>query len=279
MYQILNKIYSEYPYHESIKVTDDKKENIYRKGLNVFEVDGLPIPLNPDWKKIAVNMSGGADSCCLIFCLANLIEKNNLDIQLDVITHVRCWETRPWAGPISLEVFEKLKSLYPNIVKDRYTNFIPPVLEYGANGEILDGQSGDMIIVDHFNNYLAYVNQYDAVYNSTTANPPIDSVNLQQAPNRDNNMHNVIFKNLATIRNYSYWFLKPFLPITKDWVIKQYKDNNYTDLLHTTRSCEGEWDHLNYQTYKVGQEIPECGKCYWCLERQWAVDKVYGEQL
>jgi 7-cyano-7-deazaguanine synthase in queuosine biosynthesis len=98
------------------------------------------------------------------------------------------------------------------------------------------------------------------------------------APGRDNNLYNVLFKDLATVRNGTHWFLKPFFPITKDWIIKQYRNNNYTDLLKLTRSCEAEFEDLDYKTYSEGQEITECGECYWCIERQWAIDKVYGDQ-
>ena len=36
------------------------------------EVDGLVIPFNSEWKNIAVNVSGGADSACGTSILASL---------------------------------------------------------------------------------------------------------------------------------------------------------------------------------------------------------------
>ena len=48
-----------------------KRESLLRliispAGFQQFTQDGLNI-LNPDWEKIAVNVSGGADSCLLTF--------------------------------------------------------------------------------------------------------------------------------------------------------------------------------------------------------------------
>ena len=37
------------------------------------EVNGLIIPFNPEWKNIAVNVSGGADSACGTSTLAKII--------------------------------------------------------------------------------------------------------------------------------------------------------------------------------------------------------------
>ena len=31
---------------------------------------------------------------------------------------------------------------------------------------------------------------------------------------------------------------------------------------------------LDYKTYMPGQSVPECGKCFWCKEREWAIRKA-----
>jgi hypothetical protein len=46
-----------------------------------------------------------------------------------------------------------------------------------------------------------------------------------------------------------------------------------TDLLNITRSCEGEFEGIDYKTYIKGQLIPTCGKCFWCKEREWAIEQ------
>ena len=66
----------------------------------------------------------------------------------------------------------------------------------------------------------------------------------------------------------------PFVYTKKDWIIRQYYKNNIVDLLNLTRSCEGEFEDLDYTSYAVGQHVPECGECFWCKERQWGIDNV-----
>ena len=66
----------------------------------------------------------------------------------------------------------------------------------------------------------------------------------------------------------------PFVYTTKDWIIKQYYENNIEDLLDITRSCEGEFDGLDYTSYTPGQDIPICGECFWCKEREWAIEQA-----
>ena len=107
-----------------------KRESLLRliissAGFQQFTQDGLNIPFNPDWEKIAVNVSGGADSCLLTSLLCRHIEANNLKCKIDIITHQRVWTVRLWAGPISLDVYNAPKENGPNIINKRLTNYIP----------------------------------------------------------------------------------------------------------------------------------------------------------
>jgi hypothetical protein len=61
---------------------------------------------------------------------------------------------------------------------------------------------------------------------------------------------------------------------SKDWIIKQYYEHNIEDLLKLTRSCEGEFDGIDYLTYTPGQSVPVCNECFWCKEREWAIGQV-----
>lgn len=51
------------------------------------------------------------------------------------------------------------------------------------------------------------------------------------------------------------------------------KWRNIADLLNITRSCEGNFDSLDYKNYIPNQPVPECGECFWCQERNWAKEK------
>ena len=66
----------------------------------------------------------------------------------------------------------------------------------------------------------------------------------------------------------------PFSNVRKDWIIKQYTDNYIGELLETTRSCEGEFNNINYTNYKPYQHVPVCGNCFWCKEREWGIQNA-----
>jgi hypothetical protein len=65
----------------------------------------------------------------------------------------------------------------------------------------------------------------------------------------------------------------PFRFVDKSWVLAQYRQLDIMDLFDLTRSCEGEFENINYETYIPGQYVPICGECFWCKERKWAIDE------
>ena len=65
--------------------------------------------------------------------------------------------------------------------------------------------------------------------------------------------------------------ISPIKFVSKDWVVKQYKDFKILDLFDITRSCEGEFNDITFKTYKPGQFVPLCNTCFWCKEREWAL--------
>ena len=67
--------------------------------------------------------------------------------------------------------------------------------------------------------------------------------------------------------------LHPFRFIEKDWIVGRYKEFEIMDLFDLTRSCEGDFENLDYRTYVPKQEVPTCGECFWCKERSWAIEK------
>ena len=46
--------------------------------IELISIDNVNIPFNINWKKVAVSLSGGADSALLSYLLCEIIEKNNL---------------------------------------------------------------------------------------------------------------------------------------------------------------------------------------------------------
>ena len=239
---------------------------------NLHDIDGVQIPVDKHWKSIAISLSGGADSALLAYLLCNLLPNN---FTVHIISHTRMWKTRPWQASDSLNVYNWLESQFPNIQFKRHTNFIAPDLEYGNIGPNLTDEygkqvSGDNIQIRAYGEYICKSYNIDAYYNAVTRNPRLAFFNGMQErdiePN-DNNKHLELMIHLGTLVSH------PFRFIDKSWVIKQYKRLEIEDLLSITRSCEGEFKGLDYTTYKPGQFVPVCNECFWCKEREWAIEQ------
>lgn len=277
MFEDSNKIYRE---------LDEENQRIAKDyDMKLVNFSGLDIPFSVKWKKIAVNLSGGADSACLTVLLCKIIEKYSLDCTIDIITHVRCWTTRPWQQPISLEVYNKLKEFYPNIIGTRHENFIAPEIEHGVSGYIYTDpifnkeHSGDQLQVSSFNAYCAYKNRFDAIFNATSANPPGTDF-PKKMMDREKSAKDGDIRDLI-IFNEGMFLCHPFKFVDKSWIIAQYYKYKITDLLKATRSCEGDVTHKiikdvvpNYMSYTPGMSVPECHSCFWCLERNWALGNL-----
>ena len=277
MFEDSNRVYR--------KLTDSQLKVVKENDIKLFNYSGLDIPFSSQWKKIAVNLSGGADSACLTYLLCKIIDRHKFQCKIDIITHVRCWTTRPWQQPISVKVYNKLKDMYPNIIGDRYENFIAPELEHGASGYIYkdptygEDHSGDQLQVSGFNLYCGYRHKFNAVFNATTANPPGTDF-PKKMKDREKSAKDGELRDLAIYVNGGFLF-HPFRFVDKSWIIAQYYKYKITDLLETTRSCEGDVTHKNikdvvpdYQSYNTDVVVPECGTCFWCLERNWAMSKL-----
>ena len=260
-----------------------QKNNSFYDKLNILctTVSHLDVPIDASWKRIGINLSGGADSALLCYILCQSIKQNNLDTKIDVITYQRCWETRPWQGFISLQVYNWLKQKFPSIIENRYTTYIPPEIEHGVIGNIVNGRSGDQIIVGSFNKFAAWQYNLDAVYNATSQNPNDlreDRMTNRDADAKDGNITDVLMYSPKV----NATFLHPFKFVKKDWIVAQYHILGILDLYKTTRSCEGDINHhdiikdtcSNFKKCTNGMTIPECNQCWWCEERHWADSRV-----
>lgn len=281
MHDISNKIY------RSLNDYQQHLANVNK--IKIYNVSGLDIPFGTSWKKIAVNLSGGADSACLTYLLCKIISENNIDCKIDIITHVRCWTTRPWQQPISVKVFNKLKEMFPNIINDRHENFIAPEIEHGVTGyiykDIVTGEdrSGDQIQVGGFNIYCAYKYRYNAIFNATSMNPP-ETDFPKKMKDREKTPEKGILRDLILHSNDGVddqFLCHPFRFVDKSWIVAQYYKYNILDLFELTRSCEGDVTHakirpviFDFTFYSPDKKVPECGTCFWCLERNWALSRV-----
>jgi len=239
--------------------------------MNFHNIDNVRIPFSIEWNNVAISISGGADSALLSFIVCSLVTTQTVHI----ISHKRMWKTRPWQGHDSLVVFDWLADRFSNIKFVRHTNFIAPDVEYGNTGAIIKDEYGKMVSGDNaqiraYSEYICFKENVDAYYNAVTRNPK--TIDLGGMFERDvdpseENKHLEYMLHMGKVASH------PFRFIDKAWVLSQYKKLNIMDLFNNTRSCEGEFEGLDYTTYKEGQYVPICGECFWCKEREWAIEK------
>ena len=229
------------------------------------------IPFDPKWKNVAISVSGGADSALLAYMVCKLAYEH--DTTIHIINHVRCWKTKPWQQYDADYVYRWLFQKFYHTKFKRHTNFIAPELEYGNIGPNLTDEygkkvSGDNIQQRAFAEYTCKKYNIDAYYNGVTRNPRLAFANgmvERDIEPTDENKHLEYMVHMGVVVSH------PFRFVDKSWVIKQYRELGIEDLLNITRSCEGEIPGIDYTNYKLGQEVPTCGECFWCKEREWAL--------
>lgn len=220
--------------------------------------------LDPSWKKIGISISGGADSALLAFLICS-----NSNAEIHFTNQIRMWRTRPWQEHVADQVIDWFKNRFSNTFYI-HRNLIPPELEWGTAGPtIIDEygklKSGNQIILRSHNEYIANKFKLDALFGGVNQNPDIEIEgslrDRDQAAIPPHYVHDGIH------------ICHPFVEKKKDWIIDQYYQNNIEDLLSLTRSCEGEFEGIDYKTYTPGQYVPICKKCFWCKEREWGIEK------
>ena len=242
--------------------------------MEVINIHGVELPFDNTWSNIAVALSGGADSALLLYMLCTIIKERKLNIKIHCISHTRMWKSKPWQQYDSLRVFDEIKSKF-DILIIRYTNLIAPDLEYGNIGPTIKDEYGKMVSGDNiqqraYSEYICHINNIDCFYNAVTKNPRVKlqgSMSERDINKNDSNKHMELMQHMRTVVSH------PFRFTDKSWVVEQYRNYNIMDLFEKTRSCEGEFAGINYLTYKPNQYVPICNKCFWCLERAWAINE------
>tara|TARA_B100000963_G_scaffold45112_3_gene33640 strand:+ start:42169 stop:43002 length:834 start_codon:yes stop_codon:yes gene_type:complete len=274
---------------------NDSLNNLSYTHFNVDEdilhvIDNEYFLFDPTIKNIGVNLSGGADSACGTALLCKLITELECDTKITVITHNRCWKTRPWQQPVSIDVYNKLVAMFPNIIIRRIENFIPPELEHGVIGNIEQvGAPGDTVCVQSFNRYAMHTYDLDITYGFTTSNPQDENFSHPTALDKRNwTKEKLLSQQKCPQVNVEH--ITPFTLLDKTFIVKQYYNNNWTELLDITRSCEHEYDSTSWRkdfptlkNYIHGTTplvtccdiIDDLSEgCFWCAERDWALTNV-----
>ena len=233
----------------------------------------INIPYNKEWNNIAISVSGGADSALLTYLVCELAKEHNVTIH--IINHIRMWKTRPWQQYDADRVYNWIFQRFYHTTFKRHTNFIAPDIEYGNIGPILTDEygkkvSGDNIQQRAYGEYICFNEDIDAYYNAVTRNPKLVLFNGMRERDIESTENN---KHLERMTHMGVEVLHPFRFIDKSEIVKKYKELDLMDLFNITRSCEGEFDGIDYTTYTPGQYVPICGECFWCKEREWAIEQ------
>ena len=231
----------------------------------------MDVRFDYNWKNIAISVSGGADSALLAYLVCDLAKEHETTIH--IINHIRMWKTRPWQQYDGERVYNWLFQRFYHTKFVRHINLIAPDVEYGNIGPIIKDEYGKMVSGDNaqqraYAEFVCHKHNIDAYYNAVTRNPK--AVDLGGMKERDidpttDNMH------LAEMVHMGRKVLHPFRFIDKSEIVRKYKELNLIDLFEITRSCEGEFNGIDYTTYTPGQYVPTCGECFWCKEREWAI--------
>lgn len=238
--------------------------------MQFHNVDGVGIPFKSDWD-FAISVSGGADSALLAYILSSIANKEQT---IHIINHTRMWKTRPWQQYDALRVYDHLLETFPDLTYVYHKNFIAPELEYGNIGPNLTDEygkkvSGDNIQQRAYAEFICHKYNLDAYYNAVTRNPrqaQFSGMRARDLERTDDNKHLEYMIHMGKVASH------PFRFIDKSWIVKQYRSLGIIDLFNKTRSCEGEFKNLNYETYEPNQNVPVCGNCFWCKEREWAIE-------
>jgi len=235
------------------------------------DMSGVAVPFSNEWKSVAIMVSGGADSALLSYIICDHIRSNELACGVQLISAIRCWKTRPWQRYNSIEVYGYLKNKFPEIHIDRNETYIAPAFEHGQDKKLYTDEWGNLAPGDsvHLTSYAEYVcskKKVPAVYNAVTKNPPKDAVPEGLAHRYNPRDGNITFRDSVVV-------IQPFKHLDKKQLYKIYRQNEIMDLFNITRSCEGEFKDLDHTNYEPHQEVPTCGECFWCRERNWAINE------
>lgn len=233
----------------------------------------INIPFDKKWNNIAISVSGGADSALLAYMVCQKAKDHNVTIH--IINNIRCWKTKPWQQYDADHVLQWLFQKFYSITFKRHTNFIAPELEYAVSGPVLVDEynktvSGDNIQQRAYAEYICKAHEIDAYYNGVTRNPAGTNFGGMKERDIDEDQSN---GHLLDMLHMGVRVLHPFRFTDKSKIVKMYKDLDIMDLFEITRSCEGKIAGIDYTTYTSRQSVPACGKCFWCKEREWAIEQ------
>ena len=202
-------------------------------------------------KTLALSMSGGADSTMLCYLLAKTSRRHNLQITIQPYNGYDIWAPIDSTGVI--KIIKYIQSKFPTVDIQW-----PISTVFDTNGDSAPNDK-NMYIGPLIDKLQAH-NVVDEVMNGMSMGPPIE---VQQTfKDWDNKI------NVRRLPGYHLWneveraieHLSPLKHIDKRFIVQCYKEFDIEELLEITNSC----------IYPQGN----CGECWWCQERNWALNQT-----
>jgi len=213
------------------------------------------IPLDPNWKTLGIQLSGGLDSALLTYLTAKTIKENNLPINICLLSNDL--GNKPPYFPTIRNVRNKLHEIM--LSRFNFNQWTAPY-EYSIPLEESVNPFKLYCSTNHIK-ALFNIGYIDYEFNGITLNPPIDireQFLYDDARQVDRDTPDTIY------RNYKYC-ARPLALCDKQGIIELYKEHNLLyDIAPLTLSCDVNLEHI------VDDKVP-CGKCWWCDERRWGM--------
>ena len=222
----------------------------------------IDFDIDPKYKKIGVNLSGGADSSILFYMVCNYLKENNrTDTSVSALSCANDlkhrWNVRKAADVINFTI----DNLEFNPIDTHYSYY------------------RDFQNVEYFHaveQQLVIDGRIDLIISGVTSNPIVNAdvvdsmgqlVNLNETGLAVRNTDGKAKTTHGTDAGHGYY--TPFINTDKRFVAAMYDHYGVRDgLLPLTRSCEATPEPG--ASYDPEFEKTPCGDCWWCLERKWA---------
>ena len=196
-----------------------------------------------DGKSIGISMSGGADSTMLCYLLANTITYQKLNIEIQPYNGYDISVPSDSAGlPAIIKYIQKK---FPD-VKLHW----PIACVFDTNGDDIKNTYIRPLIERLYNKGVV-----DEVIQAVCLGPPED---VQESFIGDDYFRRPgyqLWEEVAQAKNHA-----PFVSVDKRFIMQCYKDFDIEGVRELTNSC----------TVPIGN----CGECWWCQERAWAISEV-----
>ena len=204
-------------------------------------------------KTLGISMSGGIDSTMLCYLLAMTSERTNLEITIQPYNGLDLWAPIDSSGVI--DIIQYIQRKFPT-VDIRW----PISTVFNTNGDRIKDKNTYIrpLIMQLEKNKVV-----DLVMNGISSGPPIEVQKLEFTKTD---------KRIVRLAGYELWdevkrakdHLSPFKYVDKRFIVECYKHYMIEDLLKMTNSC----------TAPQGN----CGECWWCQERAWAINEVFNRK-